>query len=80
VSGAGQILAAGGVTQTLGGSVTNGGTATATMAFGNVHVGTSPTLNYVINNEGVGGPSLRGGVQTTVGAPTLPTHESLGRA
>ena len=60
VTGAGQILASPGVTQSLGGSVTGGSTATATMAFGNMHVGDSPTLNYQINNSGPGGPSLRG--------------------
>ncbi|QDT73430.1 beta strand repeat-containing protein [Lacipirellula limnantheis] len=78
VTGAGQILAGGGVTQTLGGSVTNGGTATATMAFGNVHVGTAPTLNYVINNIGVSGPSLRGAVQTTVGGANLTDPRIVG--
>jgi hypothetical protein len=34
VSGAGQINASPGITQSLAGSVTNGGTATATMSFG----------------------------------------------
>ena len=71
VSGTGQILASPGVTQTLGGSVTNGGTATATMAFGNVHVGSPSTLNYQINNVGAAGPKLRGAIQTTAGGANL---------
>lgn len=79
VTGAGQINANPGVTQTLGGNVTNGGTATATMAFGNVHVGDAPTLNYQINNVGASGPSLRGAIQTSVGGASL-TDARLGGA
>lgn len=79
VAGTGQINASPGVTQTLGGSVTNEGTATATMAFGNVHVGDSPTLNYQINNAGASGPNLRGAIQTTVGGANL-TDARLGGA
>ena len=41
VTGAGQILASGNVAQALGGNVTGGTTATPTMTFGNVHVGSS---------------------------------------
>jgi hypothetical protein len=79
VAGAGLINASPGVTQTLAGSVTGGGTATATMAFGNIHVGDAPTLNYQINNVGASGPSLRGAIQTTVGGASL-TDARLGGA
>ena len=71
VTGAGQVNTSPGVSQTLGGSVTNGGTATATMAFGNRHVGSPSTLNYQINNVGASGPSLRGAIQTTAGGANL---------
>ncbi|MDQ6758364.1 MAG: choice-of-anchor D domain-containing protein [Acidobacteriota bacterium] len=66
VSGAGLINAAGNVGQSLTGSVTNGTAATATMAFGNVHVGDSPLLTYQVNNTGTTGPVLRGALQTSV--------------
>jgi hypothetical protein len=71
VSGGGQINASPSVTQTLGGDVTSGATDTASMAFGNVHVGSTKTLNYQINNVGSSGPSLRGAIQTTVGGANL---------
>ena len=71
VIGTGQILASGGTGQTLSGSVTNGGTATPGMAFGNVHVGSTNTLNYQINNTGASGSRLRGAVQTTVNGGNL---------
>ena len=64
VSGAGLIQAAGNVVQTLTGSITGGTTASATMAFGNVHVGDSNTFNYQVSNAGTTGPSLRGALQT----------------
>lgn len=60
----GQILAGGNVTQSLSGDVTGGGTAVATMDFGVVHVGESPTMQYRIKNDGTVGPSLRGAIQT----------------
>jgi hypothetical protein len=72
VSGSGGILAFGGTGQTLGGgSVTGAATATPTMAFGKVHVGDSPTLNYRINNTGTSGSRLRGAIQTTVNGGNL---------
>jgi hypothetical protein len=68
VTGAGQINASPGITQTLtGNNIANGATATALMSFGNIHVGSSTTLNYQINNVGASGPSLRGAIQTTAG-------------
>jgi hypothetical protein len=66
VSGAGLILAFGNVAQTLTGNVTGGTTSAALLAFGNVHVGDTTTLNYQINNIGTSGPSLRGALQTLV--------------
>jgi hypothetical protein len=76
VAGAGQINASPAVSQTLGGNVTNGGMATATVSFGNRHVGDSPTLNYQINNVGASGPSLRGAIQTAAGGGNI-TDERL---
>jgi hypothetical protein len=70
VTGAGQILAAGAVTnrQTLSGDIVGGGTTTgnATIAFNNVHVGDVVTKNYQIGNVADAGPMLRGAIQTTV--------------
>jgi hypothetical protein len=71
VTGTGQVVAAPGISQTLGGDVTGGVTATATMNFGNVHVGDAPTRNYQINNSGASGPSLRGAIQTAAGGANL---------
>ena len=71
VAGAGLILANPAVTQTLGGSVTDGGTALATMSFGNIHTGDLATLNYQINNVGGTGPNLRGAIQTSVNGGNL---------
>ena len=66
VSGAGLIDASGNVTQTLTGNVTGGTTASATMAFGNLHVNDSSTLDFQIGNGGTLGPDLRGALQTSV--------------
>jgi hypothetical protein len=71
VTGTGLILANPAVTQTLGGSVADGGTALATMSFGNIHAGDSSTLNYQINNVGGTGPNLRGAIQTSVNGANL---------
>jgi hypothetical protein len=71
VTGAGQILASGNVAQALGGNVTGGTTATPTMTFGNVHVGSSTTQDYTIENTGTSGPSLRGAIQTSVNGGNL---------
>jgi hypothetical protein len=69
VTGAGQILAAGGVlattAQTLSGNVTGANVAGATMNFGNVRAGTTTTLNYAVGNSNTGGPDLRGAIQTS---------------
>jgi hypothetical protein len=78
VIGSGQINASPGISQTLGGNVTNGGTATATMAFGNVHVGDSPTKTYIINNQSGAGPSLRGAIQTAVNGGNLTDARLIG--
>ncbi|MBI2802257.1 MAG: choice-of-anchor D domain-containing protein, partial [Gammaproteobacteria bacterium] len=70
VTGAGQILAAGatpGTAQTLSGNIVPTPTSgNATMNFGNIHVGSSSTLNYQIGNVNIGGPSLLGAIQTSV--------------
>ena len=71
VTGAGQILASGNVAQALSGNVTGGTTATPTMTFGNVHVGSSTTQDYTIENTGTSGPSLRGAIQTSVNGGNL---------
>ncbi|MBM3526039.1 MAG: choice-of-anchor D domain-containing protein, partial [Alphaproteobacteria bacterium] len=71
VIGGGQIQAAGTTQQTLTGDVTGGTTATPTMAFGNVRVGSAATRNYSINDVGSGGPSLRGAIQTAAGGGSL---------
>lgn len=71
VSGTGQILAGGNVTQRLTGAVTEGTTATPQLDFGNIHTGTSKTLNYQIANGGTFGPSLRGAVQTAAGGADI---------
>lgn len=68
-AGSGKINAAGSspsTAQSVSGAsgVTGGTTSTPTLAFGNVHVGTSTTLNYQVNNSNSGGPTLRGAIQT----------------
>ncbi|MEM8953221.1 MAG: choice-of-anchor D domain-containing protein [Verrucomicrobiota bacterium] len=63
VTGSGQINATGDVTQNLTGDVSGGATATATMNFGNVHVGDTSTLTYQVANSGTTGPDLRGALQ-----------------
>ena len=63
----GQIKAAGTTQQTVSGATVSSGTSAApTLALGNVHVGSSTTQVYQINDVGTGGPSLRGAIQTTV--------------
>ncbi|MDQ6625711.1 MAG: choice-of-anchor D domain-containing protein, partial [Verrucomicrobiota bacterium] len=67
VTGTGGINATGNVNQSITGNVTGGTTTAPTIAFGNFHVGDgSVTKNYVINNTGSSGPSLRGAIQTSV--------------
>ncbi len=67
VTGTGGILASGGTGQTVSGTGITGGTsATPALAFGKVHVGSTNTLNYQINNTGASGSKLRGAIQTTV--------------
>jgi hypothetical protein len=41
------------------------------MTFGNVHVGSSTTQDYTIENTGTSGPSLRGAIQTSVNGGNL---------
>jgi hypothetical protein len=69
VTGTGQIVAAGPSPANMqvitGADVSNGATATPTLALGNVHVGDSTT--YQIANQGTtANPSLRGAIQTSV--------------
>jgi hypothetical protein len=78
VTGPGAINAYPGVSQTLSGDVTDGTTASATMSFGNVHVGSSTTMNYQINNVGVIGPKLRGAIQTTANGANLTDSRLIG--
>jgi len=74
VTGTGQIIAAGAnaaTAQQLSGAVGTQTSGNATIAFGNVHVGTSTTQNYQIANANTGGPSLSGAIQTTVNGAAL---------
>ncbi|MGE3847942.1 MAG: beta strand repeat-containing protein, partial [Gammaproteobacteria bacterium] len=71
VSGTGQILAAGDVAQTLTGDVADGATQTASLAFGNLHVGDAVTRHYRVANTGTSGPALRGAIQTSVNGGNL---------
>lgn len=73
VAGTGQILAAGTPANAqviTGANVTNGGTTTPTLTIGNVRVGNN-TFNYDIANNNVGGPAIRGAIQTTVGGASI---------
>ena len=66
VTGAGLINASPAVAQTItGAAVTNGATATPTLALGNLRVGSNVSSTFTINNVGATGPSLRGAIQTT---------------
>ena len=72
VTGAGQIDGNFGVAQSLTGDVSGGSTTTATLDFGNVHVGDSRTLNYQIKNSGNAmSARLRGAIQTNVNGANL---------
>ena len=71
VTGTGQILAAGDVAQALTGDVTNGTSASAQMAFGNLHVGDQVTRSFAVSNTGSTGPALRGALQTSVNGGNL---------
>jgi hypothetical protein len=64
VTGAGQILAGGSTGLSVTGTDITGGTG-ATLALGNVHVGSTNTTGFDINNTGTTGPALRGAVQNT---------------
>ncbi|MCZ2292523.1 MAG: choice-of-anchor D domain-containing protein, partial [Burkholderiales bacterium] len=71
VSGTGQILAGGDVSQVItGANVSNGNTANATLTIGNVRVGAT-TFDYQIGNAGSTGPTLRGAIQTSVNGGNL---------
>jgi hypothetical protein len=79
VSGTAQINAAGNVGQSLSGTgLTGGTTTTATLAFGNVHVGNTATLSYQINATGSTGPSMRGGMQTSANAGSITSSQLSG--
>ena len=77
ITGAGQVLAGGDVSQiVVGAGVTNGTTANATLTIGNVRVGTT-AFAYQLANAGTTGPTLRGAIQTTVNGASL-TDTRLG--
>jgi hypothetical protein len=66
VSGTGQIVAGGDVSQVItGAAVTGGNTNNATLTLGNMRVGAN-TFNVQIGNAGTTGPTLRGAIQTNV--------------
>ncbi len=71
VSGTGQIVAGGDVSQVItGAAVTGGATTNATLTLGNVRVGAN-TFNVQIGNAGTTGPTLRGAIQTNVGGGNI---------
>jgi hypothetical protein len=74
VAGSGQIRSSNANAaqqQGLGGNLLGGATTgNATMAFGNIHVGDTVTLNYQVGNA-AGGPALRGAIQTGVNGGSL---------
>ncbi len=77
IVGAGAINAAPGVVQTVtGNTVSNGTSATPTLAITNVRVGAPTTFDFQVGNSGTG-PALRGAVQTTVNGGNL-TDGQLG--
>jgi hypothetical protein len=69
VTGTGSILAAGtGLSLTVSGpGVTGGGTASPTLALGNVHVGSPLGGSFSIDWAGTNAPALRGAVTSTSG-------------
>lgn len=79
VTGTGQILAAGTAAATqritgaglpAGSSLSGGDGATPILTIGNVHVGAN-ALVYQVSNANIGGPALRGAIQTTVGGANI---------
>ena len=67
VTGSGLILAAANTAIGISGSaISNGGSSTPSLAFGNLHLGQSETLDYTITNTGTTGPSVQGAIQTSV--------------
>ena len=71
VTGTGLIRATGNTAQALTGQVTNGTSATPSLAFGNIHLGDAVTKKYQVANTGSTGPSLRGALQTSVNGGNL---------
>ncbi len=69
VTGTGKILAAGtGLALSVSGSgITNGTSATPTLALGNVHVGSGFSGTFNVDWAGTNAPVLRGAVQNTSG-------------
>jgi len=66
VTGTGLILATGNVGISVSGAgVTNGASASPTLALGNVHVGAANSGSFNINNTGTNGPVIRGAIQNT---------------
>jgi hypothetical protein len=71
ITGTGQIVAGGDVSQIItGAQITGGNTAGATLTIGNLRVGAN-TFNYQIGNAGTTGPTLRGAIQTNVNGGNL---------
>ena len=80
VTGAGQIVAGGNVSQVITGSgVTGGASTNATLTLGNVRVGAN-TFNVQIGNAGTTGPTLRGAIQTNVNGGNLTDARLSGAA
>ena len=80
VTGAGQIVAGGDVSQVItGAGVTGGATTNATLTVGNLRVGAS-TFNVQIGNAGSTGPTLRGAIQTSVNGGNITDARLSGTA
>ena len=62
--------------QLTGTKVTNGTTANATLALGNIHVGDTATSSYQIYNSGT--TTIRGAIQTNVNGANLTDSRLLG--
>ena len=80
VTGTGQIVAGGDVSQVItGAAVTGGATTNATLTVGNMRVGAN-TFNVQIGNAGTTGPTLRGAIQTSVNGGNISDARLTGTA
>ena len=61
----GQILASGNVAMTVTNNTTSATGSAITLNLGNIHVGSSTSQTFNVNNTGTTGPVLRGAIQTT---------------